>query len=80
MSQVLVYLAQKEDPNYSGIHAWPTFNNKTGAVMIWNSDYEIQYDPKREASISLLLEMLCRMAGYQTVYFGKWHWGNASKH
>ena len=49
MSQALVHFARIGDPNHSGIPAWPTYDSENGAVMIWNDECEIQYDPDREA-------------------------------
>jgi para-nitrobenzyl esterase len=53
MSQALIHFARNGDPNHSGIPAWPTYDSKNGAVMIWNDDCEIQYDPDREARNTL---------------------------
>ncbi|HEC44863.1 MAG TPA: carboxylesterase/lipase family protein, partial [Bacteroides sp.] len=53
MSQALVRFARTGDPNHPGIPAWPTFDSEKGAVMVWNDDCEIQYDPDREARNTL---------------------------
>ncbi len=53
MSQALIHFSRTGDPNHSGIPAWPSYDSKNGAVMIWNDDCEIQYDPDREARKTL---------------------------
>jgi para-nitrobenzyl esterase len=53
MSQALVHFARTGDPNHSGIPAWPSYDSKNGAVMIWNDNCDVQSDPDREARNTL---------------------------
>lgn len=53
MSQAVIHFARTGDPNHSGIPSWPRYDSADGAVIVWNDDCEIQYDPDREARNTL---------------------------
>ena len=49
MSKAWISFAHYGNPNHKGLPEWPAFNEKNGAIMVFNNHCEVRNDPDGEA-------------------------------
>jgi len=49
MANAWISFARHGNPNHNGLPEWPAFNEKSGAIMVFNNNCEVHNDPDGEA-------------------------------